>query len=166
MRKNFFTLKVTEPWNKLPKEVVESPSLEIFKFNSWVLSCAACPRQCGLAQGLDGGRSGGSFPPLSSCDSVFFPNSFSLKPFLYSFISGGARVAVVIHISVVPSSTEKWKDADSGWQLHVYQFHSTIKFTSLWYYHRAWLQCLHSNSLSMLYLTESEYQASLVLLTI
>ena len=31
MRKNFFTLKVTEPWPRLPKEVVESPSLEIFK---------------------------------------------------------------------------------------------------------------------------------------
>ncbi|PKU40072.1 hypothetical protein llap_9627 [Limosa lapponica baueri] len=31
MRKNFFTVKVTEPWNGLPREVVESPSLEIFK---------------------------------------------------------------------------------------------------------------------------------------
>jgi len=30
-RKNFFTLRVTEPWNKLPMEVVESPFLEILK---------------------------------------------------------------------------------------------------------------------------------------
>jgi len=30
-RKNFFPLRVMETWNKLPREVVESPSLEIFK---------------------------------------------------------------------------------------------------------------------------------------
>ncbi|KGL73948.1 hypothetical protein N309_03041, partial [Tinamus guttatus] len=31
MRKNFFTVRVTEPCNRLPREVVESPALEIFK---------------------------------------------------------------------------------------------------------------------------------------
>jgi len=31
MRKNFFILRMKEPWNRLPREVVESPSLEIFK---------------------------------------------------------------------------------------------------------------------------------------
>jgi len=31
MRKNVFTLRVTEHWNRLPREAVESPSLEILK---------------------------------------------------------------------------------------------------------------------------------------
>jgi len=31
MRKNFFPLRAMQPWNRLPREVVESPSLEVFK---------------------------------------------------------------------------------------------------------------------------------------
>jgi len=30
-RKTFFILMVTEHWNRLPREAMESPSLEIFK---------------------------------------------------------------------------------------------------------------------------------------
>ena len=31
LRKNFITARVMEHWNKLPREVVESPSMETFK---------------------------------------------------------------------------------------------------------------------------------------
>ena len=40
MRKNFFPLRVTEPWPRLPREAVESPSLEIFKPHLAAVLCS------------------------------------------------------------------------------------------------------------------------------
>lgn len=31
IRKNFFTIRVTKPWHRLPREVVDGPSPETFK---------------------------------------------------------------------------------------------------------------------------------------
>jgi len=39
MRKNFFTLRMMEHWNRLPREVVDSPSLEILKTSLDTVLC-------------------------------------------------------------------------------------------------------------------------------
>jgi len=40
MRKNFFPLRVMEHWNRLPREAVESPSLEIFRTRLDAVLCS------------------------------------------------------------------------------------------------------------------------------
>jgi len=40
VRKNFFPLRVTEHWNRLPREAVDSPSLEIFQAHLDAVLCS------------------------------------------------------------------------------------------------------------------------------
>jgi len=40
MRKNFFTLRVMEHWDRLPRKVVDCPSLEVFKTRLEELLCS------------------------------------------------------------------------------------------------------------------------------
>ncbi|KAK4822884.1 hypothetical protein QYF61_021103 [Mycteria americana] len=55
VRKHLFTVRMTEHWHKLPREVVKSPSLEIVKSQSWTTSSRVLPgskvhlsQQCAL----------------------------------------------------------------------------------------------------------------------
>jgi len=52
MQKNFFTVRVTEHCNRLPRDVVKSPSMEIFK-TVWMLTCVTCFREPTLTERLD-----------------------------------------------------------------------------------------------------------------
>ena len=60
---------MTEPWPRLPREVVESPSLEIFKtrLDKDLCSCSGWP--C-FGRGLDWVIHRGPFQPQTCCDSV------------------------------------------------------------------------------------------------
>jgi len=40
MRKNFFPVRVMEHWNRLPREAVDSPSLEILKTRLDAVLCS------------------------------------------------------------------------------------------------------------------------------
>lgn len=44
MAKNFFIVKVTEHWTRLPRDTVEFPSPETLKKPAWMYSCEAYPK--------------------------------------------------------------------------------------------------------------------------
>ena len=46
LRKNFFTVEVTDHWDRLPREVVESPSLQTFKTHLDAFLCSLPQGTC------------------------------------------------------------------------------------------------------------------------
>ena len=73
MRKNNFTLRVMEHWNRLTREVVESPSLEIFKTRLDKVLCSLLWVTLLGQGGWTGWPTEGPFQPLIFCDSVICP---------------------------------------------------------------------------------------------
>ena len=69
VQKNFFMARVTEHWNRLPRGVVDSPSLEIFKAHQDTYLCSLLEGGL-LCRGLDSVIPGGPSQPLELCDSV------------------------------------------------------------------------------------------------
>jgi len=61
---------VTEPWPRLPREAVESPSLEIFQTHLDAVLCSLLWVTLLGQGGLDRVTHRGPFQPLPSCDSV------------------------------------------------------------------------------------------------
>ena len=77
MRKNFFPLRVMEPWPRLPRGAVESPSLEIFKPCLDAVLCSLLWVTL-LWQGVGLGDPKGPFQPRTFCDSVTGPGFLNL----------------------------------------------------------------------------------------
>jgi len=70
MKKNFFTLRVTEHWSRMPREVVGSPSLETFKTHLDKVLCSLL-----WVTGLDWVTHRGPFQPPPFCDTVILYES-------------------------------------------------------------------------------------------
>ena len=61
---------MTEQWNGLPKEAVDSPSLEILQTQLDAHLCSLVHAACFAGGCLDSVISAGPFQPLQFCDSV------------------------------------------------------------------------------------------------
>ena len=86
MWKNFFSVRVTKLWNRLPREVVESPSMEIL---NTCLDSYLCSLLWGIcfSKGSDSMISCGPFQFLQFCDIIFEEFNLSSQKFGSIFIS-------------------------------------------------------------------------------
>ena len=67
---NFFTVRVTKHWNRLHGDVVDFPSLKIFKTHLDAYPCSLLQGVC--FAGRLGSISRGPFQTLQFCDSVIY----------------------------------------------------------------------------------------------
>ena len=72
LRKKFFTVRVVKPWPRLPREVVDAPSLGTFQARLDRAQSNPVWSKLSLlaAEGLDWMASKGPFPPKPFCDSM------------------------------------------------------------------------------------------------
>ena len=71
IRKKYFTTRVMKHWHRLPREVVDAPSLEIFKVRlDGALTNLICRCPCSLLGGVNWLTFKGPFQPGLFCDSV------------------------------------------------------------------------------------------------
>ena len=87
MRKNFFPLRLTEPWNRLPREVVESP-LWRYSRPAWTRSSAACCRWPCFGRRIELDDPQRSLPTptiLWFCDSVTFATNLECHSWWASY---------------------------------------------------------------------------------
>ena len=66
-KRNFFTLRLTEQWNKCPESLWSLLLWRLFSRPAWIPMYATYPREPALAEWLDQMTSRGSFQPLWFC---------------------------------------------------------------------------------------------------
>jgi len=111
VRENFFTARVTECCNRLPREVVVSPSLEIFRTHL-MLSCAIYPKKHAIAMRLDFMISKGPFQPLQFCNFTNNKDSKSHPSFL-------AEVLILEHFHLALGTFLIWDQLYLGPILYI-----------------------------------------------
>jgi len=74
MQRNFFTVKVTENWNRLHREVLDSPFLELYKTHLDTYLCSLLCRGGGLDS-----IPGVPFQPLQFCDSNPYSSAMTFQ---------------------------------------------------------------------------------------
>jgi len=82
IREKFLTMRVVKPWHRLPREVVDAPSLETFqaRLDGALSNLVWLKMSLLTARGLGWMASKGPFPPKAFYDSMIYPEGLLGKP--------------------------------------------------------------------------------------